>query len=791
MKFSIPKIRVKTNSKEVSKGQEIALFALMIAVCLVPIWTLLQKPGLPNGTDTLYHIYRVAEMDRLWSQGVLIPHWADSFYFGYGSPLFHYYSGLTYYITSVIMRVMDVNAVDSLRWFIVLCLVGASSGMYLFMRDQVGRVAATLSALLYVYSPYIVYKEPYARGDFPELLAFVILPFLMWHMGRFLRIGGGVNFALSALSVALLILSHNLMALVLTVLVSLWVLWHWVTRSIDRRRFLLGAGAIAAGVGLTAYFWLPVFMTHDAVQLANLVTLAELDYRNFFVPLEHLLAPVPRLDHGAVNGLLLLENLGQPQWGAAVLGIITAGVAFVLGRREHRYFVAFFAVMGGVMIFLITEHSAFVWELIRPLSFLQFPWRFLGPVAFCLAVLGGLNALWIERISWSAIGWVIAPLIFFPLILSSFRLLHVPEWTNEYVETDVAAYHAAELSGRQMATTYSSEYLPVDVLFLPDPTPRLLADFADGYPVDHAHHEALPESVTVALFENGPQHSRWQVESAEAFTMEVLIFNFPNWQVTVDGQAVPIQSSDPHGLITFDVPAGSHEVALFFGTTPALMLGLVLGLVALTGIVVALVRLRPVGFTAPDERDFSGVVSEFCFGLVLVLGCISTNLRTWFDVDNMLRYNSLPGEAKPAQVKTVYGLGEDIRLIGYDLNREVFSPGDRLELTVYWYAEATPEYGYNSFVHVAAGGPPVAQADKLNPAGRPTKEWTDAGYILDPYVIRLPEDLPAGEYTLTVGLYTCETLPAGECGNGDRLQVFDEQGTAVGDMVPLTTIQVR
>jgi hypothetical protein len=87
MKFSIPKIRVKTNSKEISKGQEIALFALMIAICLVPIWTLLQKPGLPNGTDTLYHIYRVAEMDRLWSQGVLIPHWADSFYFGYGSPL--------------------------------------------------------------------------------------------------------------------------------------------------------------------------------------------------------------------------------------------------------------------------------------------------------------------------------------------------------------------------------------------------------------------------------------------------------------------------------------------------------------------------------------------------------------------------------------------------------------------------------------------------------------------------------------------------------------------------------
>src|SRR5690606_28824714 len=93
---------------------------LVLALCLFTVWPLLQNPGLPNGTDTLYHIYRVAEMDRTWAQGVLFPDWAQTFYYGYGSPLFHYYASLTYYITSILARVFALDAVGSLRVLIVL-----------------------------------------------------------------------------------------------------------------------------------------------------------------------------------------------------------------------------------------------------------------------------------------------------------------------------------------------------------------------------------------------------------------------------------------------------------------------------------------------------------------------------------------------------------------------------------------------------------------------------------------------------------------------------------------------
>jgi hypothetical protein len=51
--------------------------------------------------------------------------------------------------------------------------------------------------------------------------------------------------------------------------------------------------------------------------------------------------------------------------------------------------------------------------------------------------------------------------------------------------------------------------------------------------------------------------------------------------------------------------------------------------------------------------------------------------------------------------------------------------------------------------------------------------------------------MPPGDYQIFVGLYTCDTLPAGECGNGDRLPVTDADGQSIGDALPLQTITVR
>jgi hypothetical protein len=51
--------------------------------------------------------------------------------------------------------------------------------------------------------------------------------------------------------------------------------------------------------------------------------------------------------------------------------------------------------------------------------------------------------------------------------------------------------------------------------------------------------------------------------------------------------------------------------------------------------------------------------------------------------------------------------------------------------------------------------------------------------------------MPPGEYRVTVGLWTCEGLPEGECGNGLRLDVSDAEGNLIGDSAFLQTVRVH
>lgn len=176
-------------------------------------------------------------------------------------------------------------------------------------------------------------------------------------------------------------------------------------------------------------------------------------------------------------------------------------------------------------------------------------------------------------------------------------------------------------------------------------------------------------------------------------------------------------------------------------------------------------------------------------GAVIAAGLIQLALVLIFMREGLAWVNSPPGTALVAQNQVVYYLGDQIQLLGYDLNARTFRPGDRLELTLYWYAQEPVDYGYAAFVHVASGGPPLAQADKQNPAGRPTLEWTPEGYIRDPYHIDL--NVPPGDYQLTAGLYTCDTRPPDACGNGDRPPVTDAAGQPLGDAIPLGTIRVH
>jgi hypothetical protein len=82
-----------------------------------------------------------------------------------------------------------------------------------------------------------------------------------------------------------------------------------------------------------------------------------------------------------------IYNLDLVQW----LLLIPASILAVARWKSAKGKVALFFVLATlIFVFLITPLSTFLWDFIPPAALVQFPWRFLGPAAFTLAMSVGI-----------------------------------------------------------------------------------------------------------------------------------------------------------------------------------------------------------------------------------------------------------------------------------------------------------------------------------------------------------------------------------------------------------------
>ncbi|GAB4453533.1 MAG: hypothetical protein Kow00120_23470 [Anaerolineae bacterium] len=394
---------------------------LVLALSLLAALPFLANPGLPRQTDAELHVFRTAELTNAIREGVIYPRWAPNFWYGYGYPFFNYYASLTYYLGAGYGLLTGTGPVGGARFVFIVGFMLAGLGTYAFVRRRWNAPAGVLAAVVYVYSPYIILVDPHMRGDLAETFALAVFPGVMWAFDRLLDEGRGWHAVRAAALLAALIFTHNLMALLLTALLVGWLLWVTAfTEAAHKRLAWLGA---ALGVGLAGFFWAPVLLEASAVQLDRLVGPGHFDYRNHFLSVGALLQPSPALDLGAVNPAYAL-NLGVAAWALALLG----GAALVAQARGpktppkpraatlegwRRMFsagaldeappapggaldLAYFALAALVFVLLMLPASDIIWRAIPAMPVIQFPWRLLGPAAFCLAVLAGAATRWIR-----------------------------------------------------------------------------------------------------------------------------------------------------------------------------------------------------------------------------------------------------------------------------------------------------------------------------------------------------------------------------------------------------------
>ena len=138
-----------------------------------------------------------------------------------------------------------------------------------------------------------------------------------------------------------------------------------------------------------------------------------------------------------------------------------------------------------------------------------------------------------------------------------------------------------------------------------------------------------------------------------------------------------------------------------------------------------------------------------------------------------------PAVSRPLQVR----FGDEIALVGYDLEPPTAVPGETIYLTLYWQALRQPDRPYTVFTHLLdPRGELRGQQDNMPVRGNlPTTCWQPGEYVVDEYDIAVAAAAPPGQYWVEVGLYWLQT--------GERLSVSGPR-TTLPDRVLLGPLQV-
>jgi hypothetical protein len=763
---------------------------VICSLCLIAIAPLLHA-DVPCTHDGGLHYHRVVAMRQALNDGILFTRYLPDLAFGYGFPFFNYRAPVSYYLALTLFLV-GLALPTAMKLVYVVSIVGSALTAYLLTRDLFGPRAGLVAAVAYAYAPY-QFLNALTRGNAPESLALALLPLILWAFRRLALTGRRRWFLISVGSLATLYLTHNISSLLFTPFLIAYLLMLWL---VYRREghWIATVGAFVLALGLTTFFWAPAILEKNYVQLEASRANRNNDFHYNFLGLAEILAPPQPVDTSLLNPPMRI-HLGL---APAVLAAIGLAVGLLRRyNRERQTMLAFFALAAVTMIWMSTSASLWMWETLPLIPFVQFPWRFIGRAALPIAILAGVAAAhkpsqpinktsdYTSRITPSnrrLPASRFTPTVFIALlIITAFPVTYPP---RGYCEADPASPTIADLfayehrPGGLVGADPTGSYFPNWVKQKPRGSP-LEAQYAANGPVTRFDESAIPEDASVVEADYGPNRARVIVETPGPFRARYLAFYFPGWRVSIDGQSVTIIPTNPEGLISFDVPAGRHTIAVRFSETPlrlAVDIASLLSVVVLLAITLRYPQIVDCRLQIADRQAQAPPLFVIhCSLFILALLLLAFKLAVVDRTDTIFRRPrlqpdaTLPGVQHPLNQRYTDGL----TLIGYNQDRETIPADGTLRVDLYLTAYAQPNARYQSVIHlIGPDGLRWSQTDTFRPRGYEsypyTTIWSPGVYALDSHEVEPLFGTPPGTYDVVLTVFDKDTLAP--------LSILNEQG---------------
>ena len=519
-------------------------------------------PGFPFTHDGHNHLARLANLWLTLKSGQFPPRFAPNLDHGFGYPVFNFNYYLPYFL-ALPFKFFNLSFEISLKASLILFYAFGGLGIYSWLSRHLSRQASTLAAIIYLSAPYQLLNI-FVRGNLGEIAALSILPWVFWSLDR-LKPKNPRLIVQAALITAAFWLSHNLVTLVGLPLIAIYHLAFNLPRFHFKSWLKLSFTLFFFTFALGAFFYLP------AIYEKKFITLDQTGYRDHYQ--QHFVYPQQLITTSWNFGYSVAgpEDDMDFSLGRGQLIIAAVSLIILITRRKKTSFglAVFFSLVLIASIFLMLPISQPLYHLIKPLRYLQFPWRWLllSPLALAVIASFGFNQLKSKK-----------SLTLITLLLSSLLIFQAWPWSKAQ-----SLMHNSDQNYYDFIFTSSVLQENTSIWFYREKNLKLPTAY-----VLERNHSVQPQ----ILKWNAKTHLYRMNYDQEMDIVEHTAY-FPGWQAFIDDQPIEINYQDKQypGLISFKIPPGDHLVkTIFTQKTPARILGNSLSLIALLVSVIILLK---------------------------------------------------------------------------------------------------------------------------------------------------------------------------------------------------------
>ncbi len=526
------------------KRFDLFCLGIIFAESIVFLFDFFMNPGRFASFDAPFHITNIAQFANALMDGNFPVIWTDGFA-NYGLPI----GIVAHQMTSYLGAIFSILAQDPYFGFKAVALIGVAGSAllyYTFLRIYFSSTVALTGAFLFNLASYRIFNF-YVRGALPEIFSAVFLPMILIGLYFFIEKKNSKGLFLFSLSIFLLAVTHPFMLLIYGIIYGPYTL-YLLSKNSGAKSLLTVRSVkkvislcVALGIGIVSASFYLIPLSREIKYFYYGLNPSNLEPNSFFSLSSFLnfswpyFTPTETFPRGHIVTLGMLE----------LVGMLTGAVLLVVLLRkkektENDGLVIFSGIITLILVFLMTSLSNIFYTYLPLLNQIQFPWRMISALIFIIPIF--YCYLFSKKNSLIVLG------VFMVVIL----MLRLPElYGKNYTYIPKSSYDKTLVNVHSvlMNTIWTGK--------------------TEEYPVKSLKGEIIEGNGKILKRDELVSKRKYEIQADSAIRLADNTFYFPGWKVYVDGIDTPIEFQDPsyRGVITYSVPAGSHQVEVVFKDT--------------------------------------------------------------------------------------------------------------------------------------------------------------------------------------------------------------------------------